>query len=268
MSILLSQADTKAIVNFHFKSLQGMYFSEYIPCNGYVLLFSDLVKDSYYNYIAQPTRDLKEVIADARPMFEERNRKLAIYVTPYSNVYGDEKLLPNSFKQWAADAWMVFDDPNIIKKHQIPKGIVIEPVSYEEKDEYVKIFNAAYSSDNPEDPYSNLPEYYGQSLRHSFDIDHKEYSVEYVWAKINGNPVGVAAMLSNSKVAGIYGVGTIKRYRKHGIGTSITAFLAKQATERQIPIIMLQTESGSKVEQWYLNIGFKTMFVAKYYIEL
>ena len=265
MEISSYKIDNKKIVDFHFKSLQGMYFSEYIPRDGYVLLFSDLVEDSYYNYIAQTTIDLKKILKEASPMFEKRKRNLAIYVTPCSNIYGNESMIPEKFELWATDAWMILDDLNKITSHKIPKNIAIEQVNYEDRDEYVNIFNLSYGGDNPEDPYANLPEFYGQSLRRSFDSQSNEFKKQYVWAKLNNKVVGIASMLYNDNIAGIYGVGTIEKYRKCGVGTSLTKFLINQAIDRKVATIMLQTESGSKVEQWYVHMGFKTIFLGKYY---
>ena len=87
MTTVNSKFEMEALVDFHFKSLQGTYFSEYIVRDGYVLLFSDLVEDSYYNYIAQTTKSLSNILLEVRPLFQERNRKIAIYVTPSSNIY-------------------------------------------------------------------------------------------------------------------------------------------------------------------------------------
>lgn len=267
MNSNLSQTDKKALVDFHFKSLQGMYFSEYISGKGYVLLFSDLVEDSYYNYIAQSKRNIQDVIRETRPFFVDRGRRVAIYVTPCSDLYGNEKDLPKNFELFAADAWMVLNDDQILRSYSAAMNIQIEPVSYESRDEYTKVFHLSYAGDNPDDPYANLPEYYSKSLNRSFDYKVDPYLKEYFWAKMDGQPVGVVSMLSDRRIAGVYGLGTLEAYRKHGVGTSLMAFLVKRAQVLKIPTMMCQTEAGSKVEQWYIRMGFQTLFTAKYYVE-
>ena len=267
MTTVNSKFEMEALVDFHFKSLQGTYFSEYIVRDGYVLLFSDLVEDSYYNYIAQTTKSLSNILLEVRPLFQERNRKIAIYVTPSSNIYNNEKLIPEGFKQWGADAYMVLNDPTVLVNYKIPQDVMVEPVSYESRDKLVNTFQLAYGGDNPNDPYANLPEYYSKSLRRSFDNHSNAYRMDYIWATIDKKPVGIAQMLSGNKTAGIYSVGTIKEYRKRGIGMSLMAYLGKRAADLGISAIMLQTESGSGVESWYKHMGFNTVFIAKYYVE-
>jgi len=265
MSTKFDSSDSKALVVFHFQSLQGMYFSEYRVCDGYVLLFSDLVEDSYYNYISQVNRDLEAVLREARPLFLERNRPLALYVTPCSRLYDKEP--PDAFAKWAIDAWMVSYDMSKLADYQYPVDIAIELVGIEEREEFVRVFEQAYGSDDPDDPYGKLPAYYGQSLFRSFEGSPEGYKTEYIWAKIDGKPVGVASMLSDGKIAGVYSVGTISAYRRRGVGTSLMAFLVKQAKERGISTIMFQTEVGSYNEKWYTKMGFKTVFTGTYYVE-
>jgi ribosomal protein S18 acetylase RimI-like enzyme len=262
-----SKVEMEALVDFHFKSLQGTYFSEYIESNGYVLLFSDLVEDNYYNYIAQTKRNINEILAEGRPQFKTRNRKVALYVTPSSNLYNNNKSIPEGFKQWSVDAYMILDDPTALMNYKTPSDVIVEPVPYEKRGVFVDTFQRAYGGDNPSDPYANLPEYYSKSLRRSFDNHSSAYRMDYVWSKINQEPVGIAQMLSDNKIAGIYSVGTVSQYRERGIGKSIMSYLCKLAKDLGVANVMLQTESGSKVESWYKHMGFVTVFVAKYYVE-
>ena len=257
----------KSLLDFHFNSLQGTYFSEYIKCDGYVLLFSDLVEDAYYNYATQTTKNINEILKDALVMFQNRNRRRAIYVTPDSNVYEDESLIPKGFSKWAEDSWMVLDNPTKLRDFETPLGLTVEKVEFEQRDEYVKVFQMAYGGNNPTDPYANLPVYYSQSLRRSFENTPSGYKMECYWARIKGKPVGIAQMFWNDTIAGVYGVGTIEEFRKQGVGICIMSHLTKLAIAQKIPTIMLQTETGSKVEQWYIHMGFKTIFTASYYVE-
>ena len=256
----------KEIVDFHFNCLQGTYFSELINKDKYVLLFSDLVEDSYYNYVAQSKRNIVDILKESKEEFSKRNRKQAFYVTPCSDLSDSEDLIPNGFNLWATDAWMILKDHSFYEKYEIPNDITIEKVDYSSKDEYVKAFHLSYAGDNSDDPYANLPEYYSKSLLRSFDVKNDKYSTYYVWAKIKDEVVGVASMFSDGETVGIYGVGTIEKFRKKGIGTALMKHLYDVAIKEGISNFMLQTEYTSKVEKWYKSMGYETIFLGKYYV--
>lgn len=262
-----SRLKPRLLVDFHFRCLQGMYFSEYVGRHGYILLFSDLVEDSYYNYIAHISGDLETVLEETRPLFAGRDRVPALYVTPWSEVYDEKDKIPDTFSQWAADAWMVLDDARRLKGYRYPEYVEIETVDIADRDKYVAVFERAYSSGDPDDPYGALPAYYGQSLLRSFDASPEGYAKEYVWAKIDGKPVGIGSMLWDDHIAGVYGIGTIEAKRNRGVGTSIMSHFVKRALATGIPAMVIQTEVGSPVEQWYLKRGFSTIFTGTYYTE-
>lgn len=257
----------KSIVDFHFNCLQGTYFSEIIEKKDFLLLFSDLVEDSYYNYIAQTKKDLKEILSETKEIFLQKNRKQALYVTPCSDLYENENLIPEDFKLWATDAWMILKDDNFYQSYLSPNDIIVEKVDYQDREEYVKAFHLAYAGDNPDDPYANLPEYYSNSLLRSFDVKSTKYKTYYVWAKYNNEIVGVASMYSDGKTVGIYGVGTIDKFRKKGIGTALMKYLYDIAIKEGVSTFMLQTEHTSKVEKWYKAMGYETIFLGKYFVK-
>ena len=262
-----SDLDKKSIVDFHFNCLQGTYFSEIINRKDYVILLSDLVEDSYYNYIAQTQGDINLILKETKDLFLQRNRKQAIYITPCSNLYDKEDTLPKEFASWATDAWMILTDESYYQGFKIPEEIIIEDVQYSQKEEYVKTFHLSYAGDNPDDPYANLPEYYSKSLLRSFDAKNPNFKIYYVWAKYQNKIIGVASMYSDGITAGVYGLGTIEKYRKLGIGASLMKFLYEKAVAENISVLMLQTEYKSYVEKWYTKMGFNTVFLGKYFVK-
>lgn len=266
MNAHLSEEEKELLVEFHFKSVQGMYFSEYIQKKDCVILFSDLVEDSYYNFIAQITGDIEKIIEECEILFEERGRKLAIYIAPGSNLYNNLDAVPKFFHARASDAYMVYTSSCAIKAYKVPADIKIEEIDYRDKDEYVEAFHVAYAGSNPGDPYANLPKYYSQSLKRSFENEPQGFNKIYVWAKVGNEVAGVGSMLFSEKIAGIYGVGTIEKYRSKGVGHSLMKYLIELAISNNVSRIMLQTEVGSEVEKWYRKMGFKTVFCAKYYV--
>lgn len=266
MSSLL-KSSSRELVDFHFKCLQGMYFSEYVPGNNYVLLFSDLIEDAYYNYLAHIDGKLEGILEETTPAFIERGRKPAFYFTPLSSEYkaGAEEA-PQGFTKWATDAWMTLGDSTVLANYRTPEGITVERVDESNREEYVKAFAQAYSSDNPDDPYGQLPASYTESLRRSFNYQPKEYKKVYLMARMNDIPVSVVTMFYDDSIAGVYGLGTIHGYRERGVGKSLMAELLREASANGVKQMMLQTEFGSYVEGWYQRMGFKTEFVGTYYV--
>jgi GNAT superfamily N-acetyltransferase len=233
--------------------------------NGYVRLLSDLVEDYYWNYISCIEEDLSSILKEARPVFANRQRTLALYMTPDSKI--DENNLPANFKKAGVDAWMTLSDESKLSAYKMPSEITIQTVGLSKRDEYVKAFEMAYSSGDPNDPYGNLPSYYSQSLRRSFDYIGKGYKKIYVAAMVGEKIAGVACMLWNRQIAGIYGVGTVHAFRRQGVARSIMAYLYKEAQRNNITTIMLQTEDGSYNDTLYQNMGFTTAFKGTYYTE-
>lgn len=254
------------IIRFHFKCLQGMYFSEFISHNTHVLLFSNLIDSSRYNFISLISKDINQVLLEVRSLFKIRNRQLALYVTPSSYLFGKENLIPSSFTHRATDAWMVLNKPKFLHTYNFSNNNSIEPVSFNERDLYTKTFISVYGGENPNGQHSKILKQFGQSLKQSFNTTPTGFNKVYIWAKLNDKPVGVASMISNKYYAGIYGLGTIEKYRNRGIGSSLMAFLVQKAINQNIQTIFLQTQNESKTEQWYKNIGFNTTFSAKYFV--
>ena len=267
MDGLSGQLEHSALVDFHFRCLQGMYFSEYLPRENHILLFSDLVEDTYYNYVAHISGDLHRTLRETRTLFTERDRVPALYITPLSDLYTRDRRVPDGLSEWAVDAWMVLRDSGYLDDYRCPNYVDIEAVSQDDRDAYVNVFEWAYSSEDPDDPYGALPDYYGRTLCRSFDTLPSGYQKQYVWAKIGGKPVGVGSMLWDEHIAGVYSVGTVGSYRNRGVGTSIMAHLVMKARAEGVPNVMLQTELGSPVERWYVEMGFTTVFTGTYYVE-
>lgn len=261
----IANINSKALTDFHFECNQGMYFSEYVKRQGYVLLFSDLVEDYYWNFISHITTDLEKVLKETRPIFADKKRQLALYITPDSAI--KESNIPSSFQKAGVDAWMIMSDVSAVSNYQIPNHLTIKAIDVNERAEYVQAFQLAYGTSDPNDPYGNLPPAYSQSLSRSFEYDNKGYKKLYAGALIDGKMVGVACMLTKDKIAGIYGVGTIAAYRKQGIATSLLVFLYRKAMKSGINTIMLQTEDGSYNDKLYQKMGFTTIFKGTYYTE-
>lgn len=251
---------TRNLLMFHFECLQGMYFSGHEVRDCGHLLFSDRIADPYYNFFA-PT-DSSSLDPDVRRAFEERNRTIAVYLTPLAEGRQAE---PDT-SPWASDAWLVGTAESLNTDARTVSDLRIEEVDGRKRDVYVDTFTAAYSGDNPDDPYGQLDPAYAECLRDSFDHDVPGYQKYYVMASLGGIPVGVATLFTASSFAGVYGVGTVPAYRQRGIGEAIMTYLAAIVFRDGAEHILLQTETGSLVHRWYEKLGYSHVFTAPYMV--
>jgi len=243
-----------------------MFFSEFIQRDNYTLLFSDLIEDSYYNFATDLQEEPKAIKEPLKPEFDQRDRNLAFYLPEFSPYFGEERALPENFSKWASDSWLVLTNEKFLRDYEQPSNLSLRVVGEEEKELFCEVFHQAYSG-GPDDPYGELPAYYKNSLLQSFSYSLCNYEKLYLLAEVNGEPAGMGIVVFDERIAGIYALGTKRDFRKQGVGTSITKFLVNKALDNNSKKIMLQTEEGSKVENWYESLGFERAFLARYYVE-
>ncbi len=86
-------------------------------------------------------------------------------------------------------------------------------------------------------------------------------------AYVERKPVGTASLFSSIKVGCIFNIGTLKEYRKRGIGTALTAKTVIDSMEEGNEIHMLQTEKGGNAERLYKEIGFEIDHTISFYVK-
>lgn len=259
----ISSPTIRDLLVFHYECLQGMYFSEYHQVEGGALLFSDAIKDPYYNFLA-PEAPVSGTALPATIVeeFVRRDRQPAIYLTPLAMTDGGPPVTDDQV--WARDAWLVGDAEPLASVPQSDESLQTFTIDSTRRETYVSTFNAAYSGDDPNDPYGQLDPAYTKSLDASFDVEVPGYQKYYLLATMDEAPVGVAAMFTAGSLAGVYGVGTIPSRRRAGIGSAMMAHLARIAVTDGASHIMLQTEAGSAVQRWYAQLGYHYVFTAPY----
>lgn len=256
------------MLDFHFNALQGIYFSEIIQNKNYTILYSDLIEDSYYNYAAKLSDGIEKYLTEIESFFVQKKRMPALYLSPNYYLYGKEGLIPKKYQLWSTDAWMVYKDPSFYSNFQPPNNIHILNVNTKESNSlYVETFEKAFSSEDPNDVYGQLPPYYGQSLERAIGIDTSSFKNIFVIAYINKEAAGVASVIFNEKFAGLYGIGTIQSERNKGIGTILIKYLIDLVNKDNKRIVFLQTEKGGYSEKWAITRGFETIFNAYYYVK-
>lgn len=253
--------------HMHLNCLQGMYFSRIIKCTNYTLAFSDSIEDTYYNYCAFSQFEDGSFLSKWNEIKKNfpNNRIPALYVSPSSDLYGVESVYLSEFQKNYTDAWMVLQGRQYFNALSSNQKIVVNKITSKETFEtFVNVFTAAYSGDDPNDPYGQLSPTYTKALLNSWG-NNDEYSKTHYLAFLNGKPAGVATAIRHNNLVAVYNVGTVSKYRKHGIGETIMLNIVKNLKPNET--LFLQTEKGSNVEEWYRKMGFETLFLGTCYTE-
>ena len=86
-------------------------------------------------------------------------------------------------------------------------------------------------------------------------------------AYMGGRPVGTSAVLSLGKTGGIFNVGTLKEYRRRGIGTTLTVHALIDSIKEGNTLHTLQTDKGGDAERLYENIGFEIDHTVSWFVK-
>lgn len=255
--------------HYHFQL--GMYISEKVHIDGALLLYSRKIEDSYWNYAAQietvPDRAsrLVDIVVE---FYRARDRMPACYVTPWSRPEAFRDTLgPAGFEMQFRDAWMFYEGGPVLEL-AAPSGLSIKEVeSRAEMETFVHVFNEAYGGvPTEEEPYAGLPPYYGEALHQSFDTAPTDKKSVHYLGLIESQPVAIATLIHSPGYACIYNVGTMPRFRRRGIGSTMSLQAVADSTAEGAKVVFLQTEAGSGVEKWYEKLGFSTKFVGEGYV--
>lgn len=86
-------------------------------------------------------------------------------------------------------------------------------------------------------------------------------------AYVEGKPVGTCCLFSLMKTGGIFIVGTLKEYRRRGIGTTLTVHAIMDSIDEGNNLHTLQAEKGGYAERLYRKIGFETDHTISWFVK-
>jgi GNAT superfamily N-acetyltransferase len=84
-------------------------------------------------------------------------------------------------------------------------------------------------------------------------------------AYVEEKPVGTCLLSSLGRIGGIFNVGTLKEYRRHGIGTTLTVHALMDSIGEGNSLHILETEKGGNAEHLYKKIGFEISHTISYF---
>ena len=254
--------------NQHYKFQIGCYFSGSKKIQGALLLWSNKIKDFYWNYATKINIDesiLQKLVKNIIDFYKSKNRQPAIYFTPFTTPKNLPALIRKfGFQSKYQDTWMFYEKAE--PKVAMPEKFVIKQVeTKEEMKVFVDIFNQCYGGATPEEPYGALPKEYGECLVDSFTQQRGKKIIHYL-GLFDKKPVGIATLIFSGDYGCIYNVGTIPNHRKKGIGSALTLNAVTDSIKNSAKIVFLQTEQGSFNERYFTSLGFSTKFVGEGFV--
>ena len=100
-----------------------------------------------------------------------------------------------------------------------------------------------------------------------FNLDWMQKGGRYFVGYIDGKPVGTSVLFSLMKTGGIFTVGTLKEYRRRGIGTTLTVHALMDSINEGNDLHTLQATKGGDAERLYRKIGFKIDHTISYFVK-
>ena len=252
-----------SLLENHFELQKGMFFSEKMTFKTFEIFKSNVIDDSFWNYACIKDNYISEnQISIIETTFGEMNR------TPCICLFGEQisetniALLQNqSYQEEMTESWMVFNNDLSFKV-----DYDVDRVKDSKRfDDFKTVFVKAYGGEKtPEQPYGELPETYIKCLDNSFNnFDNFFHFIIYD----NHFPVSIATLCYKDGIGGIYSVGTNPEFRGKGYGSAITRACIKKWKELGGTLLLLQTETDSKVESLYSKLGFNKVFVGKGFVK-
>jgi len=86
-------------------------------------------------------------------------------------------------------------------------------------------------------------------------------------AYVEEKPVGTVTLFSLMKTGGIFNVGTLKEYRRKGVGTTLTVHAILDSIDEGNNLHTLQTEKGGYAERLYQKMGFEIDHTISYFVK-
>lgn len=247
----------KKLDEFTINCNKGLLVSDVISLENGKFVYSDVIEDNIWNFIADMNIKTKEEFEDVwkknRKFMIDKNRIPAFYITPSSSIINNyKKILPDYMKIESNEIWMMFNNFNNIIEEETDIEINSNPTLKEFTDTLMD----AYSSESETDHYGELPEYYRKKLL-NYKKNKSDYKVNFYVAHMNKKPAATALTIEKENIVLIGFVETILAYRNKGICKKLMKKVLVDLKNKKIKTAFLQTEEGYIPEKLYTKLGFK-----------
>jgi len=149
---------------------------------------------------------------------------------------------------------MVFKGKNVEDK--LNPRVKVKEISESEVDVYSKLILTIFE----------MPLEWKKGVE-TFNLEMMRRGAKCYLAYVGKKAVGTSGLLSCMKIGGVFNVGTLKRYRRRGIGTTLTAHAVMDSIKEGNTFHVLYTEKQGNPERVYRKIGFRTDHTVVWFVK-
>ncbi|MCL1470799.1 GNAT family N-acetyltransferase [Argonema antarcticum] len=217
-----------------------------------MLLIDSRLPSDTFNYVCRanfPESEVDSRIDFALNYFQQRQLPIAWWIGPNSQPANlAEHLEKHGLKRVEQAAGMALDLNLLSENDLLFKDLNIRKATkLEHLEHYAHIIAACW---NPPDP--SVIKFYQQAAAIAFD---SESPVLFYIGYLDNEPIATSELFLDAGVAGIYGVVTLEKYRKRGLGTAMTLTALCDAKKQGYQTATLQASEDGK--NLYSRLGFK-----------
>ena len=248
------------LVQTHVELAVGSFLTGTYRRDGWLGAFSEDIEDHFWNFLIPLNNEPKTNLNEIKDFFEKVDRSPTLWGEKEFIKQVKHSLELEGLDEKFVDSWMEFQG-TMEEPDQSLEYVKVN--SKEEKDSFVKIFSKAFGETDGDNPYGNLPQSYQDGIMRALNGVWSTHYDTSIIVKEGEKPVGIGTLAIKNDIAFIYNIGTVPEKQGEGIGTAATRKMVKLAKENNVDRIILQTESGSYVEDFYQDLGFETIFEMK-----
>ncbi len=255
---------------FNLKSLIGLGISGYKKYKDYTVAFNNKIKDEFWNYITNikinNIKDFEQIIKDGGSFLKNKDRKITVAVMPFmEEIYENrDQYFQKEYELISNEVWQIYDEFEILDNMEVQCDYDIVLEKTENMNLYADELVKMYRTENDNDPYGNLDSTYKEVYSNFRQVSKDIYN-EFYLVKINNEIVGLTGGAFDKKYYSIHSLVIKEKYRGQGIGKKVIKKQLKIAKDRNIKLVVLQTEEGYYPANLYRKIGFKDLCYCYYY---
>lgn len=250
--------------NFQFlrqyqKLQEGIMFDKLIDLGFASISYGAVDKDPFWNNALVNSLLVEEQLLKIEKTLHRFERNPTVYFENRPDLGALVELLKVHFyvKGWE-DSYMFYSGEDIDTNRF---NTVKKVESGEQLKVFLKIFDACYQKDDPQNPYGQLGDY----LKVTESVWHKHHQsnrLEYFLVYKDDQPVAASTLTNLEGLGYISNVGSLREVRGQGFGRLATMYCVLVSKNNGNNQHFLITEEGHFPNEFYKRIGFKTKFTA------
>ena len=248
------------LVKAQMETALGGFFTAVYRDSGWIGGYSRDIDDFFWNMIVPTMERPGTSISEVKEFFSSLDRNPTLYGEKEWIDSIIEKRDISGLEVKFTDAWMRFEGDLEPASDEFS---YVKVRSGDEKDVFVDIFSEAFGGDGDDEPYGGLGEGYHSGVMKTLNGVFGADSCENILVEKDGKFVGIGTLAVKNDVAFVYNIATLPDHQGEGVGTAATRKVIELVDEDEVEDIILQTEAGSYVEEFYSDMGFETFMEMK-----